>query len=349
MGSADRLGGSPVIGRRARRGGRWLAVSLAVCALSLPTRPLQAQGRTWIPAPLRSIGGVPPESPDLLDPLYLAATDTLLVVYDFGDYSVKAFRTDGRLAWRFGRIGHGPGEFEAVADMQLDSSGRLWLSDAGNLRMTILEPSGKMSRMVNLPGTVWSGIPVTGDTFFAKLPLRTPFYDVFGPDGKMISSLPIPAVLKRLDYNQAVQNAVSNSHGVIVSALRWSSRFFLIDTRTHAVRECEGIDSVPPAQAITQRIKVNGNVVVGHRIDPAAEAVIESVASDRDYAYLLIRGPTENARRIVDRHRLADCRYEGSYLLPTRAQQLARTRRGFAILVTDPTPRIEVLEVSPNP
>ena len=309
--------------------------------------PLVAQNRQWKQGSWRVIGGVPADSPDLLNPIYLAVADSLLVVYDLGDYSVKAFRTNGTLKWHFGRLGEGPGEFQSVADMQLGDSGRIWLSDGSNLRLTILGLDGKLIRMVRFPSAVWSVIPTRGDSFLAKLPLRTQFFDLYSPKGALALHLGIPKTLLHLDYNQAVQNAVANRSGVAVAALRWGSEFFVIDLLNRAVRAYQGFDSLPPAKAVTERIMIEGQVGEGHRIDPRAESVTESVAIDREHLYLLTRGSSDLTRRTVDQHRLTDGVYEGSYFLPSRAAQIVRIPRGFALLITDPTPRIDVLEWVP--
>lgn len=348
MGRVRSATGRWIVTRGAELSG-WLVI-LEVVSFLLFTCPVRAaaQDRTWFRGGWRVAGGVPAESPELFNPIYLAATDSLLITYDLGDFAVKAFHLDGSLAWKFGRLGRGPGEFESVADMQMDHSGRIWLTDASNLRITILGSDGKMVRLVTLNNSVWSAIPARSDSFFAKLPLRTAFYDVFDPSGKMVAHLPMPKILLSLDHNQAVQNATANRRGILVSALRWASDFFIIDLGTRRVREHVGIDSIGPAKALTQKLKIDDQTVVGHRIDPRAEAVNESVGIDQDYLYLLVRGSTQAAQRIVDRHRISDGAYEGSYLLPSRTVQLARTRRGFAVLVTDPTPRIDLLEWTPR-
>ena len=101
-----------------------------------------------------------------------------------------------------------------------------------------------------------------------------------------------------------------------------------------------------PAPAITQKIEIKDKqgkrqAALGHRMDPKSESVYEGVAIDRDHVYLLVKGPTRQARRIIDQHRSSDGAYEGAY-------QIARTARGFAVLINDPTPRIELLEWVPT-
>lgn len=324
-----------------------LLCGLALGGFGAILSPLVAQDRQWKKGTWRTVGGVPADSPDLLNPIYLAAVDSLLVVYDLGDYSVKAFRANGALKWHFGRQGEGPGEFQSVADLQIDDSGRIWLADGSNLRLTILGQDGKLIRMMRFQNPVWSVIPTRSDSFLAKMPLRTQFFDLYSPKGSLAVHLPIPKSLLKLDYNQAVQNAAANRSGIVVSALRWGSGFFVIDTRTRAVREYQGVDSTGPAKAVTQRIMVDNQVAWGHRIDPQADAVTESVAIDQEYLYLLIHGSSQLTRRTLDQHRLSGGGYVGSYVLPSKAAQAVRTQRGFALLITDPTPRIDLLEWVP--
>jgi len=327
-----------------------MLVALAVVGFSVGIfEDAAAQSRHWLDGTWKAVGGVSPDSPELLNPLYLAALDSLLVVYDFGDFAVKGFRRDGSLAWRFGRKGHGPGEFEAVADLQVDQSGDIWVTDASNLRIVILHPNGQLARQVTLVDQVWSALPARDKAFFAKRPLRTPFYDRLDSTGAQTQHLQLPKVFTGLDYNQAVQNAASGRWGFAVTALRWASNVFVIDLTSGNVREFLGIDSLLPAGAISQRIKVpdghgKPQAAVGHRIDPKASPVNEGVTLDHSYVYLLIRGAADRTRRVIDRHRLSDGSYDGSFVLPSKAAAIVRTARGFAVLVNDPTPRIDLLE-----
>ncbi len=312
----------------------------------------RAQGRSWFKGKWQSAGGVPSDSPNLLNPLYLVYADSLVVIYDFGDFAVKAFRKDGALAWRFGRQGQGPKEFGAVVDLQRDQLGRLWVTDASNLRVLILGLDGVLIRQITMSSQVWSALPARADTFYAKLPLRTSFYDIFAPSGEQAVHLPIPKQLLPLDYNQAVMNAVVSPSGVAIAALRWGSVFYVMDLSSRKVGEYVGMDSIAPAPAIAQKIEIRDShnkpqTVLGHRMDPASEPVYEGVAIDREHAYLLVKGSTANARRIVDQHRLLDGVYEGSYLLPAKVQQIARTPHGFAVLISDPTPEVSLLDWVP--
>ncbi|HXG43609.1 MAG TPA: hypothetical protein VNJ71_02510 [Gemmatimonadales bacterium] len=317
---------------------------LGLSLLALAAATLGAQARRFHEVSWRRVGGVPADSPDLLDPIYLAALDSLVVVYDLGDFSVKAFGLDGALQWRFGRRGKGPGEFESVTDMQADPRGRLWLADAGTARITVLSRAGKPERLIPLDNTVWNVLPARADSFFAKQPLRTPWLDVFAPNGQRARHLPVPGPLLGLDYNQAVYSAGLNGSYTAVIALRWASMFFVLELANGELRQYEGFDRLPPARAVAERITIRGKTVVGHRIDPKARAIYESVAVDGRHAYLLIGGAAAPARRIVDRHRLLDGGYAGSLLLPAPAAGLAWGAAGLVVLVTDPVPRVDVLQ-----
>ena len=139
------------------RPGGWCLLLLA--ALQAAGSPADAQGSKghrvfpsgqWAPA-----GGVPPGDETLANPYWLAADDSTIYVFDLADATLKAFAYDGRVRWRFGRAGKGPGEFVSATDVQLDTQGHIWIADGGTLRLTrvsvVVDRDGKEKRRVAVP------------------------------------------------------------------------------------------------------------------------------------------------------------------------------------------------------
>ncbi len=56
---------------------------------------------------------------------------------------ISKFAKDGTFIKSFGRFGSGPGEFKTPHDLALDSHGRLFVADRGNMRLQILSQDGE--------------------------------------------------------------------------------------------------------------------------------------------------------------------------------------------------------------
>lgn len=55
---------------------------------------------------------------------------------------ISKFTKDGTFIKSFGRLGSGPGEFRTPHDIAMDSQGRLFIADRGNMRIQILDQDG---------------------------------------------------------------------------------------------------------------------------------------------------------------------------------------------------------------
>jgi hypothetical protein len=55
---------------------------------------------------------------------------------------ISRFTKDGKFVGSFGKWGSGPGEFKTPHDLTLDSEGRLFVADRGNMRIQILGQDG---------------------------------------------------------------------------------------------------------------------------------------------------------------------------------------------------------------
>ena len=56
---------------------------------------------------------------------------------------ISVFTKDGKFVKSFGKFGTGPGEFHGAHDLAMDSQGRLFVADRGNMRIQILDLDGK--------------------------------------------------------------------------------------------------------------------------------------------------------------------------------------------------------------
>lgn len=68
--------------------------------------------------------------------------DGLLYVVEYGAGRVTAMTTAGEVVGRYGKTGHGRGEFATPWGLAVDRSGRIWVADTGNSRIVEVVPAG---------------------------------------------------------------------------------------------------------------------------------------------------------------------------------------------------------------
>lgn len=78
--------------------------------------------------------------------------DGVIAVADAYDATVRFFDPTGRLMRTVGRRGSGPGEFQRAVWLGRCAADSLFVWDESLSRMTVLDPSGSVARMTQLPG-----------------------------------------------------------------------------------------------------------------------------------------------------------------------------------------------------
>lgn len=82
-------------------------------------------------------------STPLLRPVGLAVADNSLAVVDSQAHAVFVFDFQGKLRFRFGRRGDGPGEFNFPTHIAADLRGHLFVTDSMNSRVQVFDMTGK--------------------------------------------------------------------------------------------------------------------------------------------------------------------------------------------------------------
>lgn len=97
------------------------------------------------------VGGGP-EDTTLLRTRLIAAGGGVLYAYDYGDSRLKAFDSRGTFRWAFGEAGAGPGEFRNPTHVSVADDGRIWVTDGGAGRITVVNPDGALDRHLSFDG-----------------------------------------------------------------------------------------------------------------------------------------------------------------------------------------------------
>lgn len=83
-------------------------------------------------------------------PLLLAVSDSLLAYFDYSDNHLGAVDFAGKLQWRVGRRGQGPGDWGNPTSITRSEQGTFWVNDPGANRAVQVGTDGKVVRSVVL-------------------------------------------------------------------------------------------------------------------------------------------------------------------------------------------------------
>lgn len=277
------------------------------------------------------IGGAIQDSVVFL-PRTLTAGAGRLYVYDYGDTRLKAFDDSGDLIWTFGKPGAGPREFGNVFDIELDSRGAIWAIDAGNGRIAVVDPDGT-------PNDI---IPYASRMVRDVLPTR---------DGVLVTPMS-PAKVLWL----ALDSAGSVTHEQPLPEIADLTRTHFMARGTFA--------ALGPGQRTWSAVFPFGNLLLvhdGRRLRCAGRLVEGEPFPDRwetgsrppvwaagvalgdSSVFVLARGQTDAALRMVDVYSSRNCGYSRTLRLPVRATAIASDDGTFFVAYEDPAPAILAL------
>lgn len=117
------------------------------------------------------IGSDDPEAPDhqLYSQVAAVAVDSNGTIYavDARDGGVRVYGEDGTFQRTIGERGQGPGAFQSVSAMHVDTQGRLLVADPGQGRITSFSRSGELLDTYSLSGVrrVTDMVPLSGGRF----------------------------------------------------------------------------------------------------------------------------------------------------------------------------------------
>lgn len=69
-----------------------------------------------------------------------------MYIMDPGNFRVAIFDKEGKFRKEFGTQGQGPGEFQGMSDIGIDTKGNIFVFDIGSKRMTVFDSEGKYLR-----------------------------------------------------------------------------------------------------------------------------------------------------------------------------------------------------------
>ena len=311
------------------------------------TQPTHPATRTWLKGSWVLIGAVAPATHLLVTPDGLAASGDAVYTFDLETQTLKAFDNSGRLRWQFGGRGEREGEFTNGRDPTVDAQGRIWVSDARSSRVTVISPSGKLDRVIEVPAPLYTAVPQAHGTFWG-LPLGSTLPVLFDSTGRRIKNLALKSSWTGLNFLVTEPRMCAISEDQSVMAFRWSDRFLVLSHSGQKVRQYHGIQLQDFPRLTERAITVGGHKGTATKVDSAAPVVVRSVTADLNRIYVLAGTIAPYPGRIVDTYDVGSGRYVGSYLLPEEVFMIALQGRNLAGLVRWPyAPAIRIWQWIP--
>jgi hypothetical protein len=280
----------------------------------------------------------------LLQPLLLRVAGRTLVILDYGDTQVKAFSLDGRPLWRFGTLGQGPWELSAPSDLQLTPTGRVYIADHGNSRVTVLDPAGARLRMVPVRLPIRRILPGSDGGFLGAVG-SGPHWDRFDAAGNRLGAAPVPEALAGLGHlvTEPVNAVLGPGRSVV--AFRWSDWLLVLDELGRVTASSRGPERLDfPATISYKGFAAKEGEITISRVSPGATWAALSVAAVGSQIWVLFIGSGRDAGRLIDVYEGTTAAYQGSLRLPGRPIALAGVGEGQVVaLYDDPEPRVDRL------
>lgn len=276
---------------------------------------------------LASIGGGVEDSV-LLRARLIAAGNGTLYAFDFADRQLKAFDREGQLYWRFGRRGGGPGEFGSPTDLQVAADGDVWVTDAGNARITIISPEGTLRKHIAFDGQlIMRTLPREGARLIFPTVAES-FWLAIDDGGQVVAEGGL-ATQELREANPSVRPPVVSMSS---DGSTWAAAFPVGDpllVYRDLELHCTGrlVEGGPFPQEFAQGTPV---WTVG-------------IAAADSSVFVLARGETEYELQLLDEYSLRDCRYLRTLLLPGKLQGIAYDAGVFFFYHEDPVPLILAL------
>lgn len=263
----------------------------------------------------------------LRQPRLLASRDRLLYAYDYLDAQVKAFDSAGGLRWRTGKLGRGPGDFINALDLEVDANGGVWVLDTGTNRVSVLSHDGSFRKAMDIPDHKIKDIIPLPKALLATVISPHEFLVVFDSAGQATDRVGFP-----LQSLQSVEPVTRQTFSAIAANGTTWAGFFPFGGLLFVYDNWQPRCTAPLVEPREFLRAGSGPPVTGVAIGMSDSSV-----------YILVKGQTTDAFRVIDQYSAADCRYRRSLRLPRRFLTMTSSDGTFFFAFEDPAPTILAL------
>lgn len=274
----------------------------------------------------------------LPSPSLMSFNRDVLYVFDDALLRLAALEaTTGRLLWRVGRLGQGPGEFAGVGSILPTPGGGVGIVDLANRRLTLVSASGAVSASISLAamGSQPNQVCASADRFLVA--------DAFQPFLQVMDSAGAPTERLLPIWHDLVGTGWE-SRQVMLRNDETASKCLvaLFSGRGFAILTPDGGKVTVP---YVETFDVFGT---GARRDEGTMAFWATVDASFDGDTVLIHfaGKTADKYRLIDRYDANSGAYLGSARLPFRSPEIA-SGRGLVFAVDSGGLEIVALRARP--
>lgn len=250
-------------------------------------------------------------------PVNLVVSSTgAIVFFEASDNQVKAYSPAGRLLWKVGRRGAGPGEFQSARMLTANASGDILVGDEDNARITVIDSAGHIRSQFPMPDELRALLP----PFRGSLATGVPY----GTETMLLSVLPehrlsagrFPAGVSPTASLVGEPYAARLGDASAVT-YRWSDVIVFFNPDGSVRTVAHGVDRIPfpVVKEYPIHIQVTPTLTARSvtRVDPKAVEAVRWAAGTSDKLMLLAGGPPPDAGKILDVYDVKTTRYVGSY------------------------------------
>lgn len=271
----------------------------------------------------------------LLMPLDVVADTEHAYVLDGGGKRIVALRVaDGAVAWMVGGAGGGPQEFAAPTALTLTPEGDVLVADHQNARITVIDPSGRVTGHVPLREFSYvQGICALagGDILVATMEPERPIVRI-SREGVVEQRLDLPWPELRDVQPLARQAFLASTDDFRGCALALAvGRGFAVYRDGGFPVASDYVEAVAPSQVEVDTRSADGRRSESARMRRPEIAATDAAAGAGTLA-VSFQGKSASAGRIIDHYDLRTGRYLESYEFARPIQSLARSGNRYLLL-----------------
>lgn len=331
---------------RSRRA--WALLALGLWCVSGPSSSSMAEAqsasrRIIAPGHWQVVAHLDPNGDLLTDPQLLVGYGDTLVVFDYGDFTLRALDRGGRQLWAAGRRGGGPGEFGNPMTIVAGPDGTIWVNDPANGRISRFSRAGRFIDQVTVTEQLTSVLPFRNRGFAALGNFESGnLVQVYDSSGRMLRGIALPDSLRSVPLI-AREAILSGNERAATISFRFSDLAYRVDLGTGTLREFRGPERVGFVKPITASTTIDGKAYRISRANPnAVKASTAVVGGQGATLRVLFGGTTADSGRLIDEYDRSSGRYVGSRILPLHPVAVAEVKGDLAGIVMDPVPSIYI-------
>lgn len=275
-------------------------------------------------------------STDFARPGAITANDQALYVFDYGAQQLKQFTLDGRLVRAIGRLGAGPGEFRGVTDLQSAPSGRIFVADPQNGRISIFSPDGEFVGAF-APGKWTQRASPRTDSLLTLFNAGDSAFVMYAGSQRR-RPLALPSGYAFLDTARVAGDrfAVVDRQGTLYAAFLYSGVIARHAVSAPAVILADGVARAPWPTVVASRVRTpEGRQAVQRALPSSVRPTLIGLATDGT-RLVTLSWADEGAPRFLDIYDAFSLEYACSVRVPGTVSRIALAGTRLVAIAQEP-------------